>query len=740
MNRPFTPMAAAILAAFAAPVAIQPAFAQTTGKEATLPNIVVTANADKDVASSQSTVGGKEPAALRDIAQTVNVVNRAVLEAQAANSMTEALRNVPGITISAGEGGAIGDNINLRGFSARTDVFRDGFRDRGQYNRDTFNIEAVEVLKGPSSMLFGRGSTGGVINQVSKKPSLTSSSEATATAGTDDYYRATLDVNRKLSDTSAVRVSVFGQDLKSTRDLVRNQDFGIAPALRLGMGTATELTLSALIQRNDDIPDYGFPVLSSKGPGTVRKPANAPASAFYGYLDDHFKQSVNMANASLRHKFSPTLTLRTQLQVTDSRTEASPSPLTSASVRRTSEAKALPANPPTLRDPLSTLVASREDRDRDFDDKSVFSQTDLSAKVQAGGLLHKLSTGLEFGRDKYREERFVWNTTTAQREINLGNPVNGVRQGQRARSRVVQTTADSLGVYVNDQIDLNKQWKLVGGLRWDRFKVSTGLALDTLPAGFPADTSVPIAPHSDSMLSQRAGVIYQPTEAQSYYLSYGTSFNPSAETVTQSASTAALDPEKNRSYELGAKIDVLEGNLSFNGALFTVSKNNARTTDAVTRITTLDGDVRVRGIELGAVGRLTPAWQVMAGYNLLDGEVRKSRDVGTGFDAGIRSEGRTLQNTPRHNASMWTTYSFLQNWEAGGGLVYASERYVNNFESAIVDGYTRVDASLAFKQPRYDLRFNLQNATDKKYYEVASGGRATPVKGRSVLMTLAYRF
>ena len=739
MNRPFTPMAAAILAAFASPLAMQAAIAQTA-PDTKMKEIVVTGTVEKDYAPGLATVGGKEPVALRDVPQTVNVVNRAVLEAQAANSMTEALRNVPGITISAGEGGAIGDNINLRGFSARTDVFRDGFRDRGQYSRDTFNLEAIEVLKGPSSMLFGRGSTGGVINQVSKKPSLKASSEATATVGTDDYYRATVDVNRPLSDTAAVRVAAFGQDLKSTRDVVRNQDFGIAPSLRLGIGTPTELTLSALIQRNDDIPDYGFPVLTSNGPGTVRKPADAPANAFYGHLDDHFKQSVNMANASLRHKFSPTLTLRTQLQVSDSKTEASPSPLTSSSVRRISEIKAVPANPPTLNDPLNTLIASREDRDRDFTDKTVFSQTDLIAKIKSGDMLHTVTTGLELGRDKYHEDRYVWNTTVAQREINLGAPVNGYRQGERALSRTVETTADTLGVYVNDQIDLNKQWKLVGGLRWDRFKVSSGLALATLPAGYPVDTTLGSAPHSDSMLSQRAGVIFQPTETQSYYLSYGTSFNPSAETVTQSASTAALDPEKNRSYELGAKIDVLDGNLSFNGALFNVSKTNARTTDAVTRITTLDGDVRVRGLELGVVGRITPAWQVLAGYTLLDGEVVKALDVGTGFDAGIASQGKTLQNTPRHNASLWTTYSFLQNWEAGGGLVYASKRYVNNFESAAVDSFTRLDASLAFKQPSYDIRFNLQNATDEKYYEVASGGRATPVKGRSVLVTVAYRF
>lgn len=741
MTRRITPMAAALMATFASPLVLpQAAFAQAKPGTASLPEVTVTASTDKDFAPGASTVGGKTPTAIRDIPQTVTVINRAVLEAQAANSMTEALRNVPGITISAGEGGAIGDNINLRGFSARTDVFLDGFRDRGQYSRDTFSVEAVEVLKGPSSMLFGRGSTGGVINQVSKKPNLKASSEATATVGTADYYRATADLNRPLSDTSAMRVQLFAQDIQSTRDVVRNKDHGVAPSLRLGIGTPTEVTLSALFQRNHDLPDYGFPIVTTKGLGSIRKPIDAPANRFYGYLDDHFNQSVNVLNATVRHKISPTLTLRNQTQYGHYGVEAAPSPLTSNAIRRVNEAKASTTNPPSLLDPLDRLLAPREDRDRDLTEKSLFNQTDLIAKIQSGDMLHTITTGLEFGRDKYLEERFIWNTTAAQREVNLGAPVNGTRQGQRALSRTIDATADSLAVYANDQVDLNKQWKLVGGLRWDRFKVSSKLAISPLPAGFPADTTLPSAAKNDTMLSQRAGVIYQPSDAQSFYVSYGTSFNPSAETVNQSASTAALDPEKNRSFEIGAKLDLLGGELSFNGALFHVAKTNARTTDPLTKLVTLDGDVRVQGIELGVVGRITPAWQVLAGYTLLDGKIIHSRDVGTGPDLGIRAEGKTLQNTPRHNATMWTTYSFLGNWEAGGGVVYSSKRNINNFETAFIDGYTRVDASLAYKQPGYDVRFNLQNLTDKVYFEAASGGRATPVKGRSAMVTVAYRF
>ncbi|MEQ1813663.1 MAG: TonB-dependent siderophore receptor [Candidatus Nitrotoga sp.] len=728
----------------------QPAFSQTVDSAAPpasdqskdaalLPEVKVIEQRRNDYAPGVATVGAKTPTLLRDIPQSLTVINRTVLDEQAATSMTQALRNVPGITITAGEGGAIGDNINLRGFSARTDIFLDGFRDRGQYARDTFAIDAIEVLKGPSSMLFGRGSTGGVINQVSKKPGLKAAGEANVSLGTNDFYRSTVDVNHPLSETSAVRIAAFGQDTKSTRDVVYNKDWGVAPSLRFGIGMPTEVTISALIQRNNDLPDYGFPFVTTNGVGTVRKPVDAPTNRFYGYTDDHFDQSINVIGATVRHKISPTTTLRNQTQYSQYAVDASPSP--PGTVTR------IGGGVPSRSDPLSQLLSSREDRDRHLGDKSLFNQTDLIAKIQAGSVLHTLTTGLEVGRDEYHEDRFIWNTTTANRNINLGNPVNGTRQGVRALSRTIETSANTLAAYTNDQIDLNKQWKLVGGLRWDRFSVSTDLKKYTLPTvtpAFPADTTMLAAPQSNTMLSHRAGIIYQPNDTQSYYISTGTSFNPSGEAVTQSVTTTAVNgdkvpPEKNRSLETGAKLDLLDGNLSFNTALFHVEKTAARTADA-TGVVTLNGDVRVQGLELGVVGRFTPAWQVLAGYTLLHGKVLKSNDLGRNADLGIPSEGKTLQNTPRHSASLWSTYSFLRDWDVGGGLVYSSKRYVNNFETAEVDGYTRYDATLAYKQKRYDFRVNLQNLTDEKYFETANAGRAVPVKGRSAIVSITYRF
>ncbi|MBW8831828.1 MAG: TonB-dependent siderophore receptor [Burkholderiales bacterium] len=698
--------------------------------EAALPEIKATATRERD--SGTATTGAKFDTPVRDIPQSVTVVDRKMIDSQAAASLKDSLRNVPGITLGAGEGGVIGDNINLRGFSARTDVYLDGLRDRGQYSRDVFSLDAVEVLKGPSSMLFGRGSTGGVINQVSKKPELRDHTEVGATVGTDDYVRTTADVNRKVSETSAARVAVFGQDIRSTRDVERLRDFGVAPSLRFGINTPTEVTVSALLQRNRDLPDYGFPMVTSNGEGTVRKPVNAAPNVFYGYSDDHFNQSVNVVTATVQHKLSPMATLRNRTLLSANVTEASPSPL--GAVVRTG------GGVPTLNDPLTLLSAPRQDRDRVLHDKSFSNQTDLVVKLQGGGMQHTLTTGIEIGRDENREERYVWNTSAAAASVNLGNPTLDVRSGERALSRTVTTTADTLAAYVNDQIDLSKQWKLVAGVRGERFKARSDLTTYTLPSGFPVDTTAPSQPKSETVFSPRAGVLFQPNEAQSWYLSYGTSFNPSAETVTQSAATAQLDAEKNRSVEAGVKWDALDGELTLTGAVFRTDKINARSRDGAGSVQVTAGRIRVDGFELTAAGRITPTWQVFGGYTYLDGRILQSPEIGTGVDANIAAQGKRTPNTPRHTATLWTTARISPQWEVGGGVLVSASRWLNNFESAAVDGYTRFDATLAYLQKDVELRLNLQNLSDKHYFEVGNGGRATPIRGRTALASVVYRF
>jgi catecholate siderophore receptor len=720
MTLRLTPIAAT-LAAAALP--FTSVIAQEKQEPQKLPEVSIKAAADKnEFQPATSTIGGAE--ALRDIPQTVNVVNRAVLEAQAATSMTEALRNVPGITISAGEGGNIGDNINLRGFSARTDMFTDGFRDRGQYVRDPFFIEAVEVLKGSSSMLFGRGSTGGVINQVSKRPGRDPITDVSLSVGTDTHVRSTFDINRAMSETSAVRVAGVGMHSESTRDVVKTERFGLAPSLAFGLGEPTTVTIQALLQKGEDIPDYGVPLMNF-GPGTTARPIAAKRNAYYGFTDDRNDQSVIMINGSVRHKLSKDTSIANRTQYSRNRTIASPTPLGAASV--------IGGGTPSQLIPLTQMTALLSTRDRVVNDISLYNQTSLNTKLAHGAVVHHIAAGLEFGRDDSDVDNFTW---TGLGSINLGAPVSTAKPStaKRAANTVVTSVVDSTAVFVNDQIDLNKQWKLVAGIRWDRLTADYESRVVATGVTTKLD-------RTDEVFSKRVGVIYQPNDVQSYYASFGTSFNPSAEAVTLSASNADIAPEKNRSMEIGAKLDLLDGGLTVNGALFRVEKDG-RTTDPLTATVQLTGETRVQGFEIGVVGRITPALQLMAGYTFLDGKIVSSKNrtgAGTAASPYLYAQGKTLQNTPKHNATAWATYT-VGAWEAGGGLVYATDRFVNNFESAVIDGYTRLDASIAYRQPKYVLRFNVQNLTDKEYFETASGGRATPVKGRSLVGSINYSF
>ena len=377
-----TPLTAAIMSVAAFP-AVLPLYAFAQNAPATesadtpsLPAVHVTAQAttSADFQPEKSSVGAKVPAALRDIPQGVVVVPKAVLQSQAATSFSDALRNVPGVTIGAAEGGSIGNNINLRGFTARTDIYLDGFRDRGQYYRDTFDLESIDVLYGPSSLYFGRGSTGGVINQVSKQAGLTPHASVSAMAGTSDRYRTSFDIDQPLSSTSAVRLNAFGQDLGSTRDIMKSKDYGFAPTATFGIGTPTQITLSALIQHNRDQPDYGVPSVNGA-------PAKVDKGQFYGFVGDRTIQDVQTVSARIQHKFDDNLTLRNETQFshygTDARATNAAAVLTGPSATSTALAN---GNFTSL--PLSSLYVKLQGKDRVINDHSVYNTTDIDYKFQ----------------------------------------------------------------------------------------------------------------------------------------------------------------------------------------------------------------------------------------------------------------------------------------------------------------------------------------------------------------------
>jgi len=732
-----TPLAAAVLVAFATPLYAQSTATPATGAQpgspasassvsaesATLPTVKVTGQNSRsaDFAPDVSSVGAKVPTALRDIPQAAVVVPKAVLQSQAASSFTDALRNVPGITIGAAEGGQIGNNINLRGFSARTDIYLDGFRDRGQYYRDTFNLESIDVLYGPSSLYFGRGSTGGVINQVSKQPTLKPRADVSLQAGTHDRYRTTVDLDTPITSTSAFRINAFGQSLGSSRDVMKSKDFGVAPEVKFGIGTPTEITLSALIQHNRDQPDYGIPALNGH-------PAPVNRGTFYGFTDDRTIQDVQTLNARIEHRFNDNLKLRNQTQFSHYSTEARATNAASVLTGPLPTSTALTNGNYTTIDP-SRLFVKLQGKDRNINDHSVYNSTDVEAKFNTGFIKHDVVAGVDLSHETYSNQSFA--TTTPGLPSNtiaivpLVDPTYTTRpsNAKTVATNLAESSANGVGIYANDTVSIGEHWKIVGGLRWDRYEASIHNSINA-----PS-----YATQTNYFTSVRGGVIWQPADWQSYYVSYGTSFNPSLEALTLTNNTQSLPPEHNKSYEVGAKWDLLGGGLSVTQSLFNIEKTNARTLNADGSYT-LDGDVRVRGYQLGLAGHITDKWQVFGGYTYMDATILKALDGTT---------GKTPANTPRNMLTLWTTYAFTPHWEIGGGPIYTSSRYAANNNFVKVGGYTRWDAMAAYHAKKYDVQFNVLNLTDKNYYDAlipSDGGRAVPGNGRTFLATLNYRF
>src|SRR5215216_4786499 len=425
---------------------------------------------------------------LMDVPQQVIVINRALMNSQAATTLDQAVRNVPGVTIGSAEGGTIGNNINLNGFSARTDIYLDAMRDRGQYYRDTFALEAIEVLMGPSSMLFGRGSTGGVINQVTKKPGLKQATELSVQGTTNGLVRTTADVNTPFGENNAARVNgMFQWGKASTIDNTNVMDFGLAPSVKLGIGTPTEITLGAILQHRKDNVNYGVPNLNGF-------PINVPRNVNYGLSDDYTEQDVIQLNATVDHKFSGDLRFRNQSEFL----------WVNTSVRQTSggfvgtlgsnfgfvQAAAGPNNTPYSGAPLSQLSIPQISRDRNINDITLQNQAEFEAKFKTGDIGHLLLMGIDLNYEQYTNKTstrtgFCNNIplvagsvgcTPAGFTVGAGTPGNVASiPGNYASSQ-----AWGFGAYFNDTIEVMPWLKLVGGLRWDVYSAQFGNSVNSV--------------------------------------------------------------------------------------------------------------------------------------------------------------------------------------------------------------------------------------------------------------------
>lgn len=655
---------------------------------------------------------------LVDTPQTVVVVPETLLKEQRAVTLQDALRNVSGITANAGEGGRQGDSFLIRGFSAQNDMFRDGGRDNGWYTRDTFNVENVEVFFGPSSVLFGRGATGGAINLVTKTPKATDFASVVLSAGTAPSGRAEIDVNHVVNDRVQVRANVAGQ-LASVpgRDVTRQDRLGVAPSLAVRLTEKTRLEFDHLYQRENGIPDYGQPWFEGQPVGVS---ADVPRNAFYGIRgQDTEHVDAHISTARLLHELGKDRRLTNTLRLARVARFARPT-----APRGVTEVDGAPT------------TVGRQRFETTTDNDYVFDQLDLRYVFTTGILEHGVNVGLE-GSYEHREQ-FRYNLKDGAGNnppVDLYNPnvnpsvADYLSQFANA-STTRQTTA---GAYLADQIKITRYFELLGSARFDWFQ--------TRYTRFGADSdATPEAwQKTDRLFNWRVGAVAHPVPGTSIYAMYGSSSNPSAELGSLSDGTITLDPERNTNLELGAKADLLEKRLGLAVALFRTEKLNGRlpNPDPSEPADVLEGVQRVQGLNVNASGQLMRQWKVFANYTFLDSEVVNHTNAFI--------EGQPVPQTPAHSASLWTTVDPIDRLSLGLGATAQSETQVNNpaDENAVANklpGYVRLDFYASYAFAAFDLQLNVNNLTDTLYYGAGYSGHAVPGQARSAMLTARFNF
>ena len=689
------------------------AWAQTpTQNETTeqLPTVVIEGEAYKTREQvgfkADKTRVGKTAQDPKDIPQAVTVVTQQLMHEKNATTLREALRNVAGVTFNAGEGGRIGDNITLRGYSAVSDLYLDNMRDVAQYNRDTFNLEQVDVLKGSSSMLFGRGSTGGVINQGSKTAKPIAMHEVNVTGGSHDYRRVTADLNTPITDNVAFRLNFMNLDTKSFRDGVDQKSTGVAPTLSIGAGTENEWNLSYYYLNTDNTPDYGIPYFQNK-------PLNVPIERFYGMANaDYEKNKTGIATASYQRMFSNGATLKTTL-------------------RHAEYDRDLHATAPRLRAGTTAItdstIINRQRQSRGANEKTFGLQSDFNHTFDIGSTRHELIAGVEVMNEKANR----WNNTST-----IANPATAVA-GNDINPLLPANFKDSFtpvfqgsykgntySAYVQDVMQFAPKWKLMAGLRYDR-----------MSADYTNNQYVTYN-RTDKEFSSRFGLIYTPSEAGMVYAAYSTGFNPSAELYQLDPRGTNTPPEKTRNIELGTKWNVLDNRLSLRASISRSEKTNERNTDLETPdVYLLSGKRHTDAFELEANGRLTDKWDLYATY----AHMRAKIDQGVGTSAA--NVGHTPANTPRNTFSIWTTYKVIPDLKLGLGLEGVGSRFTGDDNQTKIDGYKRVDAMVEYNFTKnITAKLNVFNLLNKDYYEGIYRGHIVPGTSRAAQLNLTMKF
>ncbi len=738
----------------------------------------------------------KATSALIDMPQTVTVISDQTLRKQNLLTLRDALQTIPGITFGAGEGGGgYGDSINLRGFSANNDITIDGIRDSAQYSRtDPFNLQQIEIYNGANSVFNGSGSVGGTINLVSKEPRPEDLTIAQAAIGTDDYYRAAIDANERVTDMVGVRLNgVYHRNGVPGRDVEKYERWGVAPAVTIGMGTPTSLTLAYVHQEDRNTPLYGVPYYNNDLVGGLI--TGADRSDYYGYRNlDRQDVNIDRLTATLRHSVNDHLSVRNltrwQRVAQYSVTSAPQGTFCLASGTQPVQVAggtSGSACPTTLR-PGQWLPSGPRGLLRDQENQLFANQTDLRLEHGAEGSIRNVANiGVSMMVEDYKIaagsllRNADGSATTPLPVLAISNP-DTVYRGpiNNVTTSRAQSSTRNVAVYAFDTLELGRHFELNGGVRWEQ-QLSE---FNQLPIPVAPGVTQPLPAqlgqrNNERLFSYRAGLVYHPVQDVSLYASYGNAKTPSSATVrlgctsvsgTVVTSTCDVAPETAKNYEIGAKAGLFGRRLELTAAVFRNERTNYRIPSndpALPTVQVLDGRSRVDGFALGVSGNVTPAWMIFANYTYLDSKVLQSvsdfclaRPGGPGCGNSVANpdpqRDRRLVQTPPHSGSLFTTYKLPFGLEVGYGLTYqgAITTYVPNLANATLlkaDDYLIHRAYMAYSfREGLTMQLNLQNFTDEKYLTnvrnnlnasgVVTGGWAMPGDRRQAVLSVFYSF
>lgn len=730
-------LAPQVLAQQAPAAATEPAAAEVS----TLRKITVKAKKDeergKDSLQAATTTIGKGRQELRDVAQSVTVVTEKLMDDRNLDTIKDVLKNTAGISFLAAEGGE--EDIRLRGFALQStgDIFVDGMRDPAFYDRDTFFLDRAEVLRGSASMMFGRGSTGGAVNQVTKTPRLINENQVDVTVGSHDYLRVVGDFNIRTGETSALRLGVMDTQADNNGAGSSINKTGLAGTYRTGIGEKDEFTASFYYLDNNNGMNYGMPWIRPTPTSPVSSTTLLPVdpTAYYGMASDRNHGEATMITLGHLHRFSPTMELNTRVRFGefDRDQRASTVRLAAATLQPGGVAA-------SLANFGSATVLTRGTQLKVQNVRNIYAQTDFSGKFEGLGVKHEVLAGADYALER---KKVYLPLTAAQGGVvptkpttSIGAENDGAWIDESLRSFRVgnEYLSRGLGFYAQDLVQVAPKWKVLVGARYDR------LIGEYDQHAIPNNASGPTTTTSYRMevseWSKRAGVIFQPNERMSFHLTGATSFNTSGDAYSLSAANVNVPPEESVNLELGGYLSSADGNFTSRFAIFRTTKLHERNTDPlITDLVTLSGKRHVAGAEIDLSGRLTPAWEVFGSYMWLP---VANIDVGV---AGSEGQGTRPSLTPQHTGTIWTTYQLTPKFRVGGGLNARSAQKGNRNPDFFAPKFITGDLMAEYKVSEdFTVKANVSNVTNKLYADSLYSGHYVPGAGRLIQVTGSLKF